>query len=126
MSVGCSYTSPPSSSGTLSFPSMLFGTSMISHGISFSQYQANNRGDTRRVEGELKGATHQGEGEFDSSQIVMKRWAEFERDRRRNQLTQQSLYEIPQALPTGGRSPPRPPSSRDPPSTRGGYDAGYI
>lgn len=53
-----------------------------------------SRGDTRRVEGELKGGSHGEEGEFDSSQIVMKRWAEFERDRRRKQLAAQQ-YELP-------------------------------
>lgn len=40
-------------------------------------------GDTRKTAGEK---THKGgieyEGEFDSSKITMKRWAEFERDRR--------------------------------------------
>jgi chitin synthase len=40
-------------------------------------------GQTRKVVGD-KGGGHGGdkEGEFDSSHIVMKRWAEFERDRR--------------------------------------------
>jgi len=83
-------------------------------------------GDTRRIEGEGKGG-HQEEGEFDSSQIVMKRWAEFERDRRRKQLVT-STYEIPQAMPTGrGLSPSRPSSSREPSSmsTRA-YDSGYL
>ena len=37
-------------------------------------------GDTRKVEGELKETGHgDGEGEFDSSKIVMKRWADFEK-----------------------------------------------
>jgi hypothetical protein len=54
----------------------------------------------------------------------MKRWAEFERDRRRKQLAV-SQYEIPQAVPTGGRSSSRPSSSRDPAPTRG-FDAGYL
>jgi len=40
-------------------------------------------GDTRKVDGEAKGAGHDGvEGEFDSSKIVMKRWGEFEKERR--------------------------------------------
>lgn len=41
-------------------------------------------GQTRMVAGEKADAGHLGdkEGEFDSSHIVMKRWAEFERDRR--------------------------------------------
>jgi len=90
---------------------------------SFWNFDDFSWGDTRRVEGELKGG-HQEEGEFDSSQIVMKRWAEFERDRRRKQLATSS-YEISQPVPTGGRSPSRPSSSRGPPSTRG-FDSGYL
>jgi chitin synthase len=40
-------------------------------------------GETRKVEGEAKGAGHgDDEGEFDSSKIVMRRWEEFERERR--------------------------------------------
>ncbi|WFD42437.1 chitin synthase [Malassezia psittaci] len=40
-------------------------------------------GATRVVQGEKKGDTHgSAEGEFDSSSIVMKRWSEYERDRR--------------------------------------------
>ena len=40
-------------------------------------------GQTRRVSGDKAGANHgDKEGEFDSSHIVMKRWAEFERERR--------------------------------------------
>lgn len=79
------------------------------------------RGDTRRVEGELKGGSH-GEdgGEFDSSRIVMKRWAEFERDRRRKQIAAQQ-YELPQPVPIGGG---RAPSSRAS-SHRGGYEMPY-
>lgn len=81
------------------------------------------RGDTRRVEGELKNSGHdEGSGEFDSSQIVMKRWAEFERDRRRKQLATQQ-YEIPGPMPLGGVS--RPSSSRGASSVRG-YDMGYV
>ncbi|CAN6609633.1 chitin synthase 3 [Trichomonascus vanleenenianus] len=40
-------------------------------------------GDTRTIEGGDKGGHDEGEGEFDSSQIVMKRWRDFERERRR-------------------------------------------
>jgi chitin synthase len=85
----------------------------------------NCRGDTRRVEGELKGGALGGDaGEFDSSQIVMKRWAEFEWERRRTQVGHQ--YDLPQPIPIGGGRPAsRPPSSREPPSVRG-YDSGYI
>lgn len=40
-------------------------------------------GDTRKTAGEkTKKAGLEYEGEFDSSKITMKRWAEFERDRR--------------------------------------------
>lgn len=40
-------------------------------------------GATRQIEGEGAGESHgDKEGEFDPSHIVMKRWAEFERDRR--------------------------------------------
>jgi len=40
-------------------------------------------GETRKTAGDTKGGGHgDAEGEFDSSKITMKRWAEFERDRR--------------------------------------------
>lgn len=40
-------------------------------------------GQTRKLDGDEKAEKHgDKEGEFDSSHIVMKRWAEFERDRR--------------------------------------------
>lgn len=42
-------------------------------------------GDTRKADGEKKGADkggHGGEGEFDSSKITMKRWHDFEQERR--------------------------------------------
>lgn len=39
-------------------------------------------GETRKTAGEVKGSGHEAEGEFDSSKITMKRWAEFERDKR--------------------------------------------
>ena len=40
-------------------------------------------GDTRKTAGEkVKKAGIEYEGEFDSSKITMKRWGEFERDRR--------------------------------------------
>ncbi|KAI5463052.1 family 2 glycosyltransferase [Mariannaea sp. PMI_226] len=39
-------------------------------------------GETRKTAGETKGGGHEAEGEFDSSKITMKRWAEFERDKR--------------------------------------------
>ena len=42
-------------------------------------------GDTRQTAGEKKGAGkggHEGDGEFDSSKITMKRWGDFEQERR--------------------------------------------
>ncbi|THU86005.1 hypothetical protein K435DRAFT_373679 [Dendrothele bispora CBS 962.96] len=52
-------------------------------------------GQTRKVAGEAKGAGHgDKEGEFDSTHIVMKKWAEFERERRWKSGTQSrdSMY----------------------------------
>jgi len=45
-------------------------------------------GQTRKVQGEAEADTGDKEGEFDSTHIVMKRWAEFERDRRWKNGTQ--------------------------------------
>ncbi|KAG5720015.1 Chitin synthase 5 [Termitomyces sp. T112] len=45
-------------------------------------------GQTRKVEGADKADTGDKEGEFDSTHIVMKRWAEFERERRWKSGTQ--------------------------------------
>lgn len=39
-------------------------------------------GDTRKTAGDSKKGGHDDEGEFDSSKITMKRWAEFEREKR--------------------------------------------
>jgi chitin synthase len=39
-------------------------------------------GQTRKIEGSKDDSAGDKEGEFDSTHIVMKRWAEFERDRR--------------------------------------------
>lgn len=42
-------------------------------------------GDTRKTAGEKRGAGkdgHSGDGEFDSSKITMKRWGDFEQERR--------------------------------------------
>jgi chitin synthase len=39
-------------------------------------------GQTRKVSGDKGGNHGDKEGEFDSTNIVMKRWAEFERERR--------------------------------------------
>ncbi|KAI5476309.1 chitin synthase, glycosyltransferase family 2 protein [Pseudohyphozyma bogoriensis] len=53
-------------------------------------------GQTRKIEGDKGGAHGDKEGEFDSSHIVMKRWGEFERDRRyRNgTFSRDSTYDI--------------------------------
>ncbi|TDL20946.1 glycosyltransferase family 2 protein [Rickenella mellea] len=45
-------------------------------------------GQTRRVTGDKGGHTGDKEGQFDSTHIVMKRWAEFERERRWKSGTQ--------------------------------------
>lgn len=45
-------------------------------------------GDTRTIAGGDKGGHDDAEGEFDSSQIVMKRWRDFERDNHRFQQQQ--------------------------------------
>jgi chitin synthase len=81
------------------------------------------RGDTRKVEGDSKGSGSGGAGkEFDSSQVVLKRWAEFERDRRRRGImdARKSLgMPIPAIANFGGPASSRPASSREPPSTWG-------
>ncbi|GAA6002402.1 uncharacterized protein JCM10292_006640 [Rhodotorula paludigena] len=75
-------------------------------------------GQTRKIEGETGGgADHSAkEGVFDSSHIAMKRWADWERDRRYRSATQSrdSMYGIDHAQYGFGRqgSPQRPPSNR--------------
>ncbi|KAF7128688.1 hypothetical protein CNMCM5793_003539 [Aspergillus hiratsukae] len=56
-------------------------------------------GDTRKTAGEQDKGHEAGEGEFDSSKITMKRWRDFERDRR---LRMQSAWAPP---PFGGAYP---------------------
>ncbi|GMK54404.1 hypothetical protein CspeluHIS016_0109900 [Cutaneotrichosporon spelunceum] len=53
-------------------------------------------GETRKVAGETKTDAAHGdkEGEFDSSDIIMKRWAEFERERRWREGTNDSEYAL--------------------------------
>ncbi|KAA8895604.1 chitin synthase [Sphaerosporella brunnea] len=64
-------------------------------------------GDTRKVEGEAKGEAHgDAEGEFDSSKIVMKRWGDFEKERRMR--APQSSWAPDAARSTVGL-PPLPP-----------------
>ncbi|KIY69277.1 glycosyltransferase family 2 protein [Cylindrobasidium torrendii FP15055 ss-10] len=56
---------------------------------SFWHFDDFSWGQTRKVEGEAKGGNHgDKEGEFDSTRIVMKKWAEFERERRWKSGTQ--------------------------------------
>lgn len=50
-------------------------------------------GDTRKTAGEkTKKAGIEYEGEFDSSKITMKRWGEFEKERRLRQGSQWNLH----------------------------------
>jgi chitin synthase len=50
---------------------------------SFWKFDDFSWGDTRQTAGETgKGGHDQTEGEFDSTKITMKRWADFEHDRR--------------------------------------------
>jgi chitin synthase len=52
-------------------------------GYAFWKFDDFSWGETRKTAGEkTKKAGIEYEGEFDSSKITMKRWAEFERDRR--------------------------------------------
>jgi chitin synthase len=54
-------------------------------------------GETRKIEGEKAEANHgDKEGVFDSSHIVMKRWIEFERERRwkSGQQSRDSYYDV--------------------------------
>ncbi|KAL2756755.1 glycosyltransferase family 2 protein [Sodiomyces alcalophilus JCM 7366] len=57
-------------------------------------------GDTRKTAGESKKRGPEAEGEFDSSKITMKRWAEFERDRR----TKSNYWGSKENVVGGGRS----------------------
>ncbi|KAK4154640.1 glycosyltransferase [Chaetomidium leptoderma] len=69
-------------------------------------------GDTRKTAGEkTKKAGIEYEGEFDSSKITMKRWAEFERDRRARNSYWGSTENV-----TGGSQP----------QGHGPYDGGYY
>lgn len=52
---------------------------------SFWHFDDFSWGDTRQAAGEMKGADkhgHDEDGEFDSSKITMKRWGDFEQERR--------------------------------------------
>jgi len=64
-------------------------------------------GQTRKIEGEAKGAVHgDKDGEFDSSSITMKRWSEWERERRWKSGTRSrdSSYDVIQRASSPNRS----------------------
>jgi hypothetical protein len=56
-------------------------------------------GETRKVQGDKGGSHGDKEGEFDSSHIVMKRWAEFERERRWKSNRRDSSLEVVRGMP---------------------------
>ncbi|KAI1082776.1 glycosyltransferase family 2 protein [Whalleya microplaca] len=61
-------------------------------------------GDTRKTAGEkVKKSGHENEGEFDSSKITMKRWAEFERERR---IKDNNFWASRESVVGGGNWPP--------------------
>lgn len=57
-------------------------------------------GETRKVEGEGKDNHGDKEGEFDSSQIVMKKWSEFEKERKQREADERSRALVQQHLST--------------------------
>ncbi|TFK56433.1 glycosyltransferase family 2 protein [Heliocybe sulcata] len=76
---------------------------------SFWHFDDFSWGQTRQIAGDKGGDHGDKEGEFDSSHIMMKRWAEFERDRRWKSGTQ-SRDSMFNDLRSG--SPRRPDSNR--------------
>lgn len=64
-------------------------------------------GETRKVEGEGKDNHGDKEGEFDSSQIVMKKWTDYERERKIREAEERSRTLLQQQLssPLSGWSP---------------------
>ena len=78
-------------------------------------------GDTRQTAGAVKGADkagHGDEGEFDSSQITMKRWVDFEQERRLR-TTAGSYHQPGSGAASGGGY--RSGSPTQVPSSYGGY-----
>ncbi|KAI9610224.1 hypothetical protein KEM48_002657 [Puccinia striiformis f. sp. tritici PST-130] len=67
-------------------------------------------GETRKIEGAKETAHGDKEGEFDSSNITMKRWAEFDRERRWK--TEQSTVGTLTETAYRGGTPLAPPSGR--------------
>lgn len=69
---------------------------------SFWKFDDFSWGDTRKTAGEkTKKAGLEYEGEFDSSKITMKRWAEFERERR---LRDNQFWQSKESIVGGGYS----------------------
>jgi chitin synthase len=63
-------------------------------------------GDTRKVEGaesDKKGGHADKDGEFDSSVITMKKWSEYEKERRTKEAMERNMP-IPRFMPTRGSS----------------------
>lgn len=74
---------------------------------SFWKFDDFSWGETRKTDGEkTKKGGIEYEGEFDSSKITMKRWAEFERDRRARQQFWASRENVVGASTGGGWSGP--------------------
>jgi len=62
---------------------------------SFWHFDDFSWGQTRRVSGDGDGHLGDKEGEFDSSHIIMKRWAEFERERRgKSGIPKDSTFDV--------------------------------
>lgn len=74
---------------------------------SFWKFDDFSWGETRKTDGEkTKKGGIEYEGEFDSSKITMKRWAEFERDRRARQQFWGSRENVVGGSPGGGWAAP--------------------
>jgi chitin synthase len=72
---------------------------------SFWKFDDFSWGETRQTAGEkTKKAGIEYEGEFDSSKITMKRWAEFERDKRVRSTYWASRENVASGVPGGGNS----------------------
>ena len=86
-------------------------------------------GDTRQAAGEKKGADkggHGGDGEFDSSKITMKRWGDFEQERRlRAPAWSQSAGTYSQGTPTALGSSDSPRRKHERQHSNLGYESSY-
>lgn len=71
---------------------------------SFWKFDDFSWGETRKVTGDTKGGHGEVEGEFDSSKITMKRWRDFEKERRLNMSGAHNLP--PGALPAAAYTYP--------------------